>query len=78
MTWTVIEPGVYLIAICLPSLRLLLRLAFKNVDFAPCTAASATPWGLPRARLQIFRSRRGMGRVIVQVAILVIGRASVS
>lgn len=33
-TWTTIEPGMYLIAAALPSLRPLLVLIFENVDFS--------------------------------------------
>lgn len=33
-TWTTIEPGMYLIAAALPSLRPLLGLIFQNVDFS--------------------------------------------
>ncbi len=33
MTWTCVEPGVYFIAATLPSLRPLVRILFKNVDF---------------------------------------------
>lgn len=34
LTWTTIEPGMYLIAATLPSLRPLLGLIFQNVDFS--------------------------------------------
>ena len=34
MTWTCVEPGVYLIAACLPSLRPLVRPLFKDIDFS--------------------------------------------
>lgn len=33
LTWTTIEPGIYLIAACLPSLRPLFRKMFKDCDF---------------------------------------------
>jgi hypothetical protein len=31
MTWCIVEPGIYLIASCFPSLRPLLKAAFKNL-----------------------------------------------
>ncbi|KAI4123828.1 MAG: hypothetical protein LQ338_005088, partial [Usnochroma carphineum] len=33
MTWTLVEPGVYLIAATLPSLRPLIRYLFKDIEF---------------------------------------------
>lgn len=55
MTWTLVEPGVYLIAATLPSLRPLVRYVFKDVKLDTLYSSLRERWS------RAFSTRKNLG-----------------